>query len=130
MHEIVVMNRLEQLRKRQRDEALQAQQDLLEGVSRRAAPAPHTTTTTAAGDDEDMEDGTAAGVVELLEVYERSMSPERVMFGGLGHEERGVEVVDEDVDRAALVRFISPSSYPLCWLTFEHRITSSPNGAQ
>ncbi len=33
LHEVVVRNRLEQLRKRQRDEALQAQEELLEGVA-------------------------------------------------------------------------------------------------
>ncbi|KAL7284306.1 hypothetical protein ACG7TL_001591 [Trametes sanguinea] len=35
-HEVVVRNRLEQLRKRQRDEALQAQEELLAGVARSA----------------------------------------------------------------------------------------------
>ena len=36
LHEVVVRNRLEQLRKRQRDEALQAQEELLAGVAKSA----------------------------------------------------------------------------------------------
>ena len=37
LHEVVVRNRLEQLRKRQRDEALQAQEELLAGVAKSAS---------------------------------------------------------------------------------------------
>ena len=67
LHEVVVRNRLEQLRKRQRDEALQAQEELLAGVAKSAIkgekrPAPES-------------DIQAAGPVEEREEYDRSMSP-------------------------------------------------------
>lgn len=94
MHEVVVMNRLEQLRKRQRDEALQAQEELLAGVSRAAKHAE-------AAEQADVE---MAAAEETVEPYDRSMSPVPFDLSALHLDERQIETIDELTDRAALVR--------------------------
>ncbi|KZT20735.1 hypothetical protein NEOLEDRAFT_1140254 [Neolentinus lepideus HHB14362 ss-1] len=96
-HEVVVRNRLEQLRKRQRDEALQAQEELLAGVANRAmnstadTPAPST-------------DAAEREVVlaEDIEPYNRSMSPPLVDITKLPFEERQIDIVTEEEDLRAL----------------------------
>ncbi|KAF8605467.1 hypothetical protein BDV93DRAFT_470618 [Ceratobasidium sp. AG-I] len=92
LHETVVRNRLEQLRKRQRDEAFQAQSELLAAASSR---------TTAFGGDMHAgaemdidEPEPAAKEQEDVEPYERGMSPELIDFGKLPYEERQVEILD------------------------------------
>lgn len=95
MHEVVVMNRLEQLRKRQRDEALQAQEELLAGVSRAAKQAE----TAPAQEDVEM-----AAADETIEPYDRGMSPLPFHLSVLPPDDRQIETVDELTDRAALVR--------------------------
>lgn len=91
LHEVVVRNRLEQLRKRQRDEALQAQEELLAGVARSAAQSVKGGRSVAA----------VAGTRELdvppesVEPYDRSMSPPLVEALKLSAEEREFEVVSE-----------------------------------
>ncbi|KAI6034064.1 cactus-binding C-terminus of cactin protein-domain-containing protein [Pisolithus microcarpus] len=89
LHEVVVRNRLEQLRKRQRDEALQAQEELLAGVARSAA--------------QSVKGGRSVATVtkeldvppESVEPYDRSMSPPLVEALKLSAEEREFEIVSE-----------------------------------
>ncbi|KAJ3550644.1 hypothetical protein NM688_g5028 [Phlebia brevispora] len=87
LHEVVVRNRLEQLRKRQRDEALQAQEELLAGVARSAArgerPVPAET------------QEQNAGPAEEAEPYDRSMSPALLDIRRLPYEERQIDIVTE-----------------------------------
>lgn len=97
MHEVVVRNRLEQLRKRQRDEALHAQEELLAGVARaatrRAAEQPVETMTVE--DNVPMED---------VEPYDRSMSPVPINIARLHAEERQVAILTAAEDKRNLVR--------------------------
>jgi len=101
LHEVVVRNRLEQLRKRQRDEALQAQEELLAGVartaSRRNAP-------TAIVEVEMVEEVIPA---EEMEPYDRSMSPPLIDITKLSAEERDVDILIDSDDRRTLVRLIT-----------------------
>lgn len=91
----MVRNRLEQLRKRQRDEALQAQEELLNGVANNAAQGK-----------------VRAPVVEVVneaiaqeqrEPYSRSMSPALIDITKLPYEERQIDIVLEADDKRALV---------------------------
>ncbi|EGO01700.1 hypothetical protein SERLA73DRAFT_166227 [Serpula lacrymans var. lacrymans S7.3] len=97
LHEVVVRNRLEQLRKRQRDEALQAQEELLAGVaksasSRRDNPVPVAESTP-----------TETQVLpEEMEPYDRSMSPSLIDITRLSVDDRQIDIVTEGEDRAAL----------------------------
>lgn len=102
LHETVVRNRLEQLRKRQRDEAFQAQSELLAAAASR--------TTTFGGD---MHAGAGMDVDEPepetkekedVEPYERGMSPELIDISKLPYEERQVEIIDVIEDLVQLVR--------------------------
>ncbi len=105
MHEVVVRNRLEQLRKRQRDEALQAQEELLAGVAKSAArgerPALNTDTESA-----------NAKPTEEVEPYDRSMSPPLLDIRKLPYEDRQVDIVTELEDLRALV-----CSFPFTYLS-------------
>ncbi|KAI0306911.1 mid region of cactin-domain-containing protein [Multifurca ochricompacta] len=114
LHEVVVRNRLEQLRKRQRDEALQAQEELLEGVANVASKGKFRPPTVE----------TIVGqktVEEAVEPYERGMSPDPVDITKLPHEERQVDIVLESDDKASLMklrrsvadsRFITKATQP------------------
>jgi hypothetical protein len=96
LHEVVVRNRLEQLRKRQRDEALQAQEELLEGVANVASKGKFRPPT--------IETGVGQHSVEkFVEPYERGMSPDLVDITKLPHEERHVDIVLESDDKTSLV---------------------------
>ncbi|QRV88027.1 Cactin [Ceratobasidium sp. AG-Ba] len=91
LHETVVRNRLEQLRKRQRDEAFQAQSELLAAAASR--------TTNFGGDmhaaaSSSVDSSKPEAKDEEVEPYERGMSPELVDFGKLPYEERQVEMID------------------------------------
>ena len=91
-HEVVVQNRLEQLRKRQRDEALRAQQELLAGAAanlslNKATPAVEQEST-----------------AEKAEPYDRSMSPEPIDITKLSYEERQIDIITAVEDRQNLVR--------------------------
>lgn len=98
LHEVVVRNRLEQLRKRQRDEALLAQEELLAGVARSASK--------KWGAD-------AAPALEVLEIevipveemeeYDRAMSPVLLDITKLPPEEREIDIFTEAEDRRTLV---------------------------
>ncbi|KAF9563743.1 hypothetical protein CPC08DRAFT_661648 [Agrocybe pediades] len=108
LHEVVVRNRLEQLRKRQRDEALQAQEELLAGVarsaSRRNVPA-------AVADVEMVEEVIPA---QEMEPYDRSMSPPLIDITKLSAEERDIDILIDKDDRRNLFeqrRAVAASRY-------------------
>lgn len=91
-------NRLEQLRKRQRDEALQAQEELLAGVAKSAAR----------GDRQNVMpevDGSGQEAVppEEVEPYDRSMSPALLDIRKLPYEERQIDIVTEIEELRSLV---------------------------
>jgi hypothetical protein len=102
LHEVVVRNRLEQLRKRQRDEALQAQEELLEGVANIASQGMFRPPPTETGVGQQAVD-------EIVEPYERGMSPDLVDITRLPHEERQVDIVLESDDNASLVCSVNMS---------------------
>ncbi len=108
LHEVVVRNRLEQLRKRQRDEALQAQEELLAGVVK--------TKTKGWGGDirvEAMPEIETSNPVsnEEQEDYDRSMSPSLLDFKKLSYEDRQLTVVKPEDDLKSLVGFRSPQLF-------------------
>ncbi|KAI0347529.1 hypothetical protein BDW22DRAFT_1387867 [Trametopsis cervina] len=96
LHEVVVRNRLEQLRKRQRDEALQAQEELLAGVAKSAARGERPN---AAADAE----ASAAKAVEEVETYDSSMDPPLLDIRKLPYEERQIDIITELDDLRALI---------------------------
>jgi hypothetical protein len=102
LHEVVVRNRLEQLRKRQRDEALQAQEELLAGVARSAS---------RKWDKERVIEAELAepqvAPEEQMEPYDRSMSPALIDITKLPLEERQIDILTEEEDRRTLVSFDS-----------------------
>ena len=100
LHEVVVRNRLEQLRKRQRDEALQAQEELLAGVARNASTrtAPDVTPSEA------VEEVVAP---EDMEKYDRSMSPALIDITKLSAEERDIDIIMASDDLHNLVCAVS-----------------------
>ncbi|KAN0126596.1 Conserved mid region of cactin domain containing protein [Russula decolorans] len=115
LHEVVVRNRLEQLRKRQRDEALQAQEELLEGVANVASKGKFCPPVIEAGVGQQ-------SVEKVIEPYERGMSPGLVDITKLPHEERHVDIVLEPDDKASLMnlrrsvadsRFITKAPQPM-----------------
>ena len=93
---MVVRNRLEQLRKRQRDEALQAQEELLAGVARSAARGERPVISDT--------DAQNAGPAEDVEPYDRTSSPALLDIRKLPYEERQIDIVTELDDLRALVR--------------------------
>ncbi|KAF7355076.1 hypothetical protein MSAN_01423100 [Mycena sanguinolenta] len=95
LHEVVVRNRLEQLRKRQRDEALQAQEELLAGVARSASKR-----TEAAIEMEVVVE--PEDPAEEMEEYHRDMSPPLLDITRLMPEEREIDILTEDEHRQAL----------------------------
>ncbi|KAG6331680.1 hypothetical protein ID866_7411 [Astraeus odoratus] len=110
LHEVVVRNRLEQLRKRQRDEALQAREELLAGVAQSAAQ--------WVKDGRSIVVGTGAGEPDVspedVEPYQRSMSPPLINIMELNAEEREIEVISEKDQLRALLeqrRAVAASRY-------------------
>lgn len=97
---MVVRNRLEQLRKRQRDEALQAQEELLAGVAKSASRKAGADTPAAEIPLEKIE----VEPMEEMEPYHRSMSPGLLDITRLPAEERQIDILTEEEDRHALVR--------------------------
>jgi hypothetical protein len=93
---VVVRNRLEQLRKRQRDEALQAQEELLAGVARSASRKTLPDVAPLAVPDEVVP-------ADEIEEYDRSMSPPLIDISKLHVDERDMEVLNEKEDRRNLV---------------------------
>ncbi|GJE84046.1 mid region of cactin-domain-containing protein [Phanerochaete sordida] len=107
LHEVVVRNRLEQLRKRQRDEALHAQEELLAGVARSAARGERPNA--IAENTEQMNEP-----AEEQEPYDRSMSPPLIDITKLPYEERQIDIVTEIEDLRALLaqrRSVASSRY-------------------
>ena len=96
LHEVVVRNRLEQLRKRQRDEALQAQEELLAGVARSASRKTMPDIVPLAVPEEIV-------AADEIEDYDRSMSPPLIDILKLSVDERDIEVLNEREDRRNLV---------------------------
>ncbi|KAI5894203.1 uncharacterized protein SCHCODRAFT_02667247 [Schizophyllum commune H4-8] len=89
LHEVVVRNRLEQLRKRQRDQALQAQEELLgkaAAASKLVQPAVQDV------------------VEDEAEPYDRAMSPQPIDILNLPAEERDIDILTQKEALAALIR--------------------------
>lgn len=93
---MVVRNRLEQLRKRQRDEALQAQEELLAGVARSASRKTVPDVIPLAVPEEIV-------AADDIEEYDRSMSPPLIDISKLSIDERDMEVLNEREDQRNLV---------------------------
>ncbi|KIO31016.1 hypothetical protein M407DRAFT_141171 [Tulasnella calospora MUT 4182] len=104
LHEVVVQNRLEQLRKRQRDEALQAQQELMAGVGRGGASTKNWGGDMHAEVPSEAPEETAQASMEIddSEPYQREMSPMVFDLTRLPPEERQIEIIDEMEDRRRL----------------------------
>ena len=103
-----MQNRLEQLRKRQRDEALQAQQELLAGAAaslslNKVAPAAE-----------------QESVTEKVEPYHRAMSPEPIDITKLSYDERQIDIITAAEDRRILV-------YPFIELMVSPIFTRAPD---
>ncbi|KAF5321974.1 hypothetical protein D9619_001008 [Psilocybe cf. subviscida] len=97
VHEVVVRNRLEQLRKRQRDEALQAQEELLAGVARSALRRNEHDVAVEMNVSEEWVSA------EDMEPYDRSMSPPVIDITILSLDERDIDILLEKEDRQTLV---------------------------
>lgn len=112
-------NRLEQLRKRQRDEALQAQEELLAGVARAATEGTKGVRPSAPF----IVSGESDVPPENVEPYDRSMSPCLIDIMGLSTDERGVEIITEKDQLRALVGALSsdPLSSLLKFFKMEQR---------
>ncbi|KAG6903346.1 hypothetical protein C0995_013099 [Termitomyces sp. Mi166 len=128
LHEVVVRNRLEQLRKRQRDEALQAQEELLAGVARSASKKWNNEVTPVEASEEE------AVPAEEMEEYDRSMSPELIDITKLAPEERDIDIVTEAEALRVLLeqrravassRFVPKASQP----QLEVQNEEAPSGA-
>ncbi|ETW83838.1 hypothetical protein HETIRDRAFT_170300 [Heterobasidion irregulare TC 32-1] len=128
LHEVVVRNRLEQLRKRQRDEALQAQEELLEGVANAAAGKAHAAVVEPTVVQESV-------LAEDVEPYDRAMSPGLIDITKLPYEERQIDIVLEADDRRALLeqrravaasRFVPKAAQPA---PQEEEDIEAPSGA-
>lgn len=95
LHEVVVRNRLEQLRKRQRDAALQAQEELLAGVAKSAQRGEARVIPADVVAEQD--------AAEQVEPYDRSMSPPLIDIRKLHHEERQIDILTTLEDLRYLV---------------------------
>jgi hypothetical protein len=99
-----MQNRLEQLRQRQREQALKVQEELGgkiadTGEQDDAALARQAAEAAA----EEMDLGDEVDIEEDVELYEREMSPELVDGNKLPYEDRTLPIVDEEEDLRALV---------------------------
>lgn len=121
LHEVVIRNRLEQLRKRQRDEALQAQEELLAGVAKSASR-----TSRDSGALIPQPDVTEQEVIpeEEMESYDRSMSPRMLDITRLSLEERQIDILTEREDRRVLVR--SNQFIKFCFSEIEISVRATP----
>ncbi|KZT55299.1 hypothetical protein CALCODRAFT_524593 [Calocera cornea HHB12733] len=99
IHAVVVKNRLEELRKTQRDEAVQAQNDLLADVKAdkdsQAATRGEAVESTAEAEARPEEE-------EKPEPYDRSMSPTLLDPNRLKFEDRQIPIIDEKEDKRLL----------------------------
>lgn len=115
LHEVVVRNRLEQLRKKQRDEALQAQEELLAGVAQSASTRPIPTSA-----DQIINNQVAEDEDEEREPYDRSMSPILIDITRLAAEERQIDIITVKEDLRALV-IVFRTLMTMRFLTSMHR---------
>ncbi|KAJ3760263.1 mid region of cactin-domain-containing protein [Lentinula raphanica] len=129
LHEVVVRNRLEQLRKRQRDEALQAQEELLAGVAKTASAGTAPIPQPILAQEPEM---------TLIEPYDRSMSPPLIDITKLPAEERQIDILTEVEDRRALMtlrkavaasRFVPKPAQPEPETQYEETIASGADMA-
>ena len=95
MHEIVLQKRLEQLRKKQRQEAIKVQEEL------ETALASHSVQIKTEGLDSTNRDAIEEEDDSLIEEYDRSMSPKP--FDKLPKEDKQCEIVDLEEDMKTLV---------------------------
>ncbi|KAJ7283904.1 mid region of cactin-domain-containing protein [Mycena rebaudengoi] len=95
LHEVVVRNRLEQLRKRQRDEAIQAQEELLAGVAQSASKRTEPVVEMEVVEQEVVP-------AEEMEEYHRDMSPPLLDITRLLPEEREIDILTQQEHRRAL----------------------------
>ncbi|KAF5387837.1 hypothetical protein D9615_000148 [Tricholomella constricta] len=128
LHEVVVRNRLEQLRKRQRDEALQAQEELLAGVARSASKWNNEVALEMEAPEQEIVP------TEEIEMYHRAMSPVLLDITTLPPEERDIDIVTEAEALRALLeqrravaasRFVPKAAQPQVEIQDEE----APSGA-
>lgn len=103
IHEVVLKNRLEQFKKRQRDEAAKQQKELGEKMAaQREADAfggdMHAEGVEAEEDEDEMGDED-----DVVEDYHRDMSPETVDVRAIAPEDRRLQVISEADFRRAVV---------------------------
>jgi len=104
LHEVVVRNRLEQLRKRQRDEAVHAQVELLAGVATKTEQSRNWGGDMRAEVPADAERDPGPPVTDDVEEYHRSMSPTLLDITKLLYEDREIDIISAEEDRQTLVR--------------------------
>ncbi|KIK08528.1 hypothetical protein K443DRAFT_562003 [Laccaria amethystina LaAM-08-1] len=128
LHEVVVRNRLEQLRKRQRDEAFQAQEELLAGVAKAASTRSNALDVIV---NVEMSDE----VVEDIDAYDRAMSPSLLDITKLSSDDRQIDIILEEDDRrnlyqqrrtVAASRFVPKAAQPA---VTEVESEEAPSGA-
>ena len=107
----MVQNRLEQLRKRQRDEALQAQQELLAGVPTPTRPLHARGNPTIDLSQTPIDGANFSNVDNIPELYYPEMSPQPVDASLIPPEQREIEVIDSLTDRLNLVSFFKHFPY-------------------
>lgn len=101
---MVVRNRLEQLRKRQRDEAFLAQEELLAGVAKNASKSWGGDLRAEAIVQPVLDTGSEPS--ESAEPYDRSMSPTLLDINKLPYDDRQTRVVSGKEDVQALVSVV------------------------
>ena len=117
MHEVVLQNRLEQLRLRQREDALKVQSDVAAQVTHAAGRAGGWGAgANDGGDDMEDIDEEEEQIIEedMLEAYSEEMGPELFHPSKLSYEDKQVPVVDELEEKKKLV---SPRPFPLSSLS-------------
>jgi hypothetical protein len=95
IHVVVIQNRLEQLRQKQRTQALRVPDELGGTITNMAI---------AAATEVTEEEAAAAEEEEEIEEYSREMSPELLDPASLPQEDRKLPIVDEEDELRALVR--------------------------
>lgn len=97
IHVAVIQNRLEQLRQKQRTQALRVQEELGGTITNMAI---------AAATEVTEEEAAAAEEEEEIEEYSRDMSPELLDPASLPQEDRNLPIVDEEDELRALVSLL------------------------
>ena len=97
IHVAVIQNRLEQLRQKQRTQALRVQEELGGTITNMAI---------AAATEVTEEEAAAAEEEEIIEEYSRDMSPELLDPASLPQEDRNLPIVDEEDELRALVSLL------------------------